>query len=160
MRKFCLNCGLDMPPETTVCPMCGVSLAGEDSDFVDRLIAALRHPVPDRAGLAINILADMLHEPRAILPLIHLLSTSNDAEILRQAVQALGHFGDPRAVEPLLALASRLETALIVRRAVVDALACIGGDGAESGLWAALEDPSASVRELAQAKLAELKRSL
>ncbi len=43
----------------------GQSLAAGGEDFVDKLIAALRHPEPTRAAVAIQILSEMLAEPRA-----------------------------------------------------------------------------------------------
>ena len=99
-------------------------LAAEDSSsFVDKLIAALRHPVADRAGLAIDIcLASRLHEPRAIARFIALLSASKDAATLKQAALALGQFGDARAVEPLRALRAQPATPLVARLAAVVAL--------------------------------------
>ncbi len=134
--------------------------ANEDGlTLVDKLLVALRHPVPDRAGLAIDVLAYRLREPKAIVPLIKLLSESMDAEVLKQAALALGYFRDPRAVEPLRALRGGQTTPLVVRLAAVEALAQIGGEEAERGLCEALADLNESVQGRAAGKLGERRRA-
>lgn len=130
----------------------------QEGDYVDRLIVAMRHPVPDRAGLAIDVLAYMLHERRAVQPLIQLLHEAEDMSILKQAVLALGHLGDPQAIPPLIELLRDEDAPLVARHAAVEALAQIGGPEAEEGLRIALAGPSAAVRKLAEARLAALQR--
>lgn len=76
MVFYCPDCWAEVRAESEHCPACGRSLAASDVDFVDKLISALHHPEPTRAALAIQILSDMLAEPRAILPLINLLGTA------------------------------------------------------------------------------------
>lgn len=140
------------------CSRCGAVLDPPATDFVDKLIAALRHPVSDRAGLAIDVLTYQMHEPGAIVPLIDLLHSDADAAVLKQAVLALGYFQDARAVEPLVELLENENTPLVARHAAVAALAQIGGPRAIGGIRSALVDPSEPVRDLARAKLAELCR--
>ena len=149
MLRFCPNCWAEVPSDSQSCPCCGRSLAAGDEDYIDKLICALRHPEPTRAALAIQVLIEMLAEPRAIEPLIGLLDTASDAYVLKCAAAALGRFGDPRAVGPLGRLALDASNPLVVRMAAVDALARIGGDHAQALLSAAVSDPSPSVRELA-----------
>ena len=127
-----------------------------EGDYVDRLIVALRHPVPDRAGLAIDVLAYMLREPRAVQPLIELLHETEDMSILKQAVLALGHLRDPQAIPPLIELLRDEDAPLVARHAAVEALAQIGGQEAEEGLRIALAGPSAAIRKLAEARLTAL----
>jgi hypothetical protein len=112
-------------------------LTAEGEDYVDKLIAALRHFEPTRAALAIQILSEMLAEPRAILPLIELLDTAQDAYVLHSAVVALGRFADPRAVPALAQRTLDLTAPLVVRLAAVDALSRIGGDAAGAAQFAA-----------------------
>jgi HEAT repeat protein len=131
----------------------------DELTLVDKMILALRHPVPDRAGLAIDVLTRMLHEPRAIVPLIELLDYSRDAAILKQAALALGEFGDPRAAEPLRELLTTPSTALVVRLACVEALGRIGGPVAASGLRWALSDVNQSVRGKAATVLSQLEQA-
>lgn len=130
----------------------------QKADYVDRLIATLRHAVPDRAGLAIDVLAYMLGEPRAIEPLIALLYTTPDMAVLKQAVLALGRFRDQRAIAPLTELLSNADSPLVARHAAVEALAQIGGREAEAGIAISLSDPSPPVRKLAEVKLAAMQR--
>lgn len=153
MARYCPDCWAEVPPASQHCPTCGRSLAVTDEDYVDKLICALRHPEPTRAALAIQVLSEMLAEPRAIMPLIQLLDIASDAYVLKCAVAALGRFADQRAVAPLGRVALDVSKPLVVRLAAVDALAHIGGDQAQATLRAALTDPRPSVRERAQQAL-------
>jgi HEAT repeat protein len=102
---------------------------------MEKLIAALRHFGPTRAGLAIQILSEMPAEPRAIPPLIELLDTARDAYVLHSAVVAPGRFADPRAVPALATRALDLTTPLVVRLAAVDALSRIVRDDNDTEEW-------------------------
>lgn len=144
---YCANCWVEVPPDAACCPACGRSLTADGEDYVDKLIAALRHFEPTRAALAIQILSEMLREPRAVVPLIELLDTARDAYVLYSAVAALGRFADARAVPALARQALGLTTPLVVRTAAVDALARIGGDQARAALASALADPNVTVRD-------------
>lgn len=152
MTFYCPGCWAEVPGEAQTCPACGHSLAGGE-EYVDKLIAALRHPEPTRAALAVYILSDMLAEPRAVLPLIELLEAARDAFVLQSAARALGHFADARAVPALAHRALDVTSPLVVRVAVVDALARIGGDLARAALEGALGDPNGTVREHAEQAL-------
>ena len=153
MVRWCQYCWAEVPARAECCPVCGHSLLSEDQGYVDKLIAALRHVEPTRAGLAIQILSEMLAEPRAVVPLIELLGTARDAHVLRSAAVALGRFGDERAVPALSRRALDLASPLVVRVAAVDALAGIGGDQARAGLEGALADPNGVVRNHARGAL-------
>jgi len=144
-----------MPEPRDRCPACGQSLAAGDEDFVDKLITALRHPEPTRAGLAIYILSERLAEPRAILPLIDLLGVARDTAVLHDAVAALGRFADRRAVPSLARLLLDTETPLVVRVAIVEALARIGGDVARAAIERVLSDPNTIVSERARRALGD-----
>lgn len=150
---YCPRCWTEVSERRDRCPACGQSLPMGDEDFVDKLIAALRHPEPTRAGLAIHILGERLAEPRAILPLIDLLHTASDAAVLRDAVAALGHFADRRAAPSLARLLLDTETPLVVRVAAVEALTRIGGDAAQVAIEHALVDSNTIVRERARRAL-------
>jgi HEAT repeat protein len=128
-------------------------LTANNEDFVDKLTAAIRHPEPTRAALAIQVLSEMLAEPRAIPLLIDLLDTAHDAYVLRCAVVALEGFADRRAAPALSKLLLNMAMPLVVRVAAVDALARIGGGEAQATLLRALADPNSSVRERAAGAL-------
>ena len=156
---YCPHCWGDVPENSRLCPACGRALATDGETFVEKLIAAIHHTEPTRAALAIQVLSEMLAEPRAIPPLIGLLDTAHDAYVLRSAVLALGRFADRRAVPALRRVMLDSETSLIVRAAVVDALAQIGGGEARQALGQALTDPSASVRKRACQALRDWRRA-
>ena len=153
MVRWCPNCWTEVPAQAECCPECGHSLLAEDESYVNKLITALRHVEPTRAVLAIQILSEMLAEPRAIVPLIELLGTARDAHVLRSAAVALGRFGDARAVPALSRRALDLASPLVVRVAAVDALAGIGGAQSRATLEGALADPNSAVRDHARAAL-------
>jgi HEAT repeat protein len=152
MIRFCPKCWNEIPLEATVCPMCGAALI-EALSFTDKLIAALRHREPTRAGLAIDILTGWLHEPRAVEPLCELLDHTTDASILKQAATGLGHLGDRQAVPALTRLLQDTSRAYVARCAAAEALGHIGGAEAQQALQAALDDPLASIRTTAQQAL-------
>lgn len=153
MVRYCPNCWAEVPAENERCLACGRPLAADDEDYVDKLIQAMRHPEPTRAALAIQVLSEMLAEPRALLPLIQLLDVASDAYVLKCTIAALGRFADDRAVGPLGRVVLDLSKPLVARLAAVDALAHIGGQEARALLLAASADPSRSVRERARQAL-------
>jgi len=153
MPRWCPRCWAEVPEPSECCPACGRSLLASGEDYVHKPIAGLRHPEPTRAALAIQILSEMLAEPRAIVPLIELLGTARDGEVLRSAAVALGRYGDERAVPALSRRALDLTSLLAVRLAAVDALAAIGGEQAHVALEGALADPNSIVRDHARRAL-------
>ena len=153
MIRFCPKCWNEVPIEATVCPTCGATLI-EALSFTDKLIGALRHREPTRAGLAIDILTGWLHERRAVEPLCDLLDQATDAAILKQAATGLGRLGDQRAVPALTRLLQDTSRAYVARCAAAEALGQIGGAEAERALQAALGDPLSSIRVTAHQALA------
>jgi len=155
MIRFCTNCWAEADADQTHCPACGHPLDAEMS-FVDKLIAALRHREPTRAGLAIDILAYHLHELRAVEPLCRLLDATTDVAILRQAARGLGALGDRRAVPALARLLADESRAFVARQAAAEALGQLGGDEAEHALTTALSDPLSTVREAARRAIRDM----
>ncbi len=156
MIRYCPRCWAEVDWEATVCPTCRAPLYEQEEDFVDKLIAALRHPEPTRAGLAIDILAGFMHDTRAVEPICELIGRNNDIAILRQAARALGRLGDRRAVATLAQLLADESRPFVARQAAAEALGQLGGDEAQQALMAALTDPLASVREATYKALAQL----
>jgi HEAT repeat protein len=132
----------------------GQAALGESLSHTDKLIAALRHPEPTRAGLAIDILTGWLHEPRAVEPLCDLLDHATDAAILKQAASGLGRLGGQRAIPALTRLLQDPSRAYAVRCAAAEALGRVGGPEAQRALQTVLADPLASIRSAAQQALA------
>jgi HEAT repeat protein len=155
MTRFCTNCWAEVDADQTRCPACGHPLDAEMS-FIDKLIAALRHREPTRAGLAIDILAFQLHEPRAVEPLCALLDSATDAAILKQAARGLGALGDQRAVPALARLLADESRAFVARQAAAEALGLLGGDEAWQALQAAKIDRLETIRAAVQRALGAL----
>jgi HEAT repeat protein len=154
MIHYCPHCWQEIPAGADPCPHCGETTDETGLTFVERLLRTLRHPEPTRAGLAIDILAERLRDPRAVEPLIGLLSESTDAAILKQAARGLGLLGDPKAVPPLVQLLGDPEVAFVVRCEAAFALGTLGGKDAEAALRAAVDDPRPSVSRAARQALA------
>jgi HEAT repeat protein len=152
MIRFCPKCWNEVAMEATTCPACGASLI-EELSFTDKLLAALGHREPTRAGLAIDVLTNWLREPRAVEPLCDLLDRSTDAAILKQAAVGLGRLADGRAIPALARLLTNPSRAFVARQAAADALGQIGGVAAQRILQTALDDPLASIRAAAQRAL-------
>lgn len=152
MLRFCPKCWNEVPLEAARCPACGVDL-NETLDFTDKLIAALRHREPTRAGLAIDILTRWRPEPRAVEPLCELLNHATDAAILKQAALGLGRLRDQRAAPALSRLLLNGSRAFVARQAAAEALGQIGGAEARQALQVALNDDLASIRIAAQRAL-------
>jgi HEAT repeat protein len=99
---FCPNCWHVVQEDTVHCPHCGVDIPFllQGRDYIDTLIAALRHPEPQTPIRVATILGN-LRTPRAVVPLLDLLEGDADVYQKAAAIQALGKIGDRRA-EPLL----------------------------------------------------------
>jgi hypothetical protein len=153
MIRFCPHCWAEVNFDQVQCAACGCALDEAEMSFTDKLIGALRHREPTRAGLAIDILVDGLHELRAVEPLCELLDRASDAAILKQAARGLGRLGDRRAAPALARLLSNNKRAFVARQAAAEALGQIGGDESQQALSAALADPLPTVRAAAQRAL-------
>lgn len=153
--RYCPHCWAELGYEATTCTNCGASLSEEQS-YVDRLIAALHHPEPTRAGLALDILSGWLHETRAVEPICALVEHTSDPAMLKQAAHALGRLGERRAVPTLARLLGDPSRPFVARQAAAQALGQLGGAEAFQALTLALADPLASIREAAQRALAEM----
>jgi len=151
--RYCPHCWREVPLEPGPCPHCGQPTDDSDASYVERLIGSLNHPEPTRAGLAIQILADMLHEARAVDPLIHLLDTVHDASVLTQAVRALGTLGDPRAAPSLARILFDTEAPLSARVEAATALGRLGGSTAREALQRAATAEYASIADAARTAL-------
>lgn len=156
MIRYCPHCWQDVPLDADRCPACGESLDDSGQTFVDRLLASLHHPEPTRAGLAIDILAGRLHEPRAVQPMVELLGRTGDGAVLVQAARGLGELGDRQAVLALVRLLGDAERPFVARRAAALALGRLGGSAAMRALQTAVDDPRPSVAAAAREALLDL----
>lgn len=154
--RYCPNCWKEVPPGAGACPHCGAATDDSALPFADRLLRTLRHPEPTRAGLAIEILAERLHDRRAVAPLADLLTASADMEIRRQAARGLGALADAAALPALQRVLEDGEVPYVVRSEAARALGRIGGEAAEAALRRAVHDPRASVAQAASLALEAL----
>ncbi|HBY98920.1 MAG TPA: hypothetical protein DEP84_34065 [Chloroflexi bacterium] len=139
MRRFCPSCWAENEPRATVCAACGATLDETGKDFVAKMIDAVGHPEPTRAGIAIEVLGQRLREPRAVDALIARLKRRGDfMEITADAARALGAIGDRRAVPALIELLADPDRALVARIAAAEALGTLDDPGASHALKAAL----------------------
>lgn len=149
MAFYCPRCWAEMSERMVSCPQCGGSIDEPGLDLVDKMIGALRHPEPTRAGLAVYVLTEMLHEPRSVEPLIALMQARPDLAVLCAAAAGLGRLGDVRAVPALAALLDDEEAGLPARVAAVHALARIGGPAVAPALERARHSDWGSIRDAA-----------
>jgi HEAT repeat protein len=153
MIHYCPHCWEDIPEGANPCPHCGATTDETGLPFVDRLLLTLGHPEPTRAGLAIDILAERLREPRAVPPLTRLLNTARDMAILQQAARGLGLLADGSAVPALVQLLENAEAPLIARCEAALSLGRLGGEEAWQALSAAAANPHPSLAEAARQAL-------
>lgn len=98
MTFFCTRCWGEVAEAAVRCPHCGDDIAARQSrsDFVDKLLAALRHPEPTTPIRAAWILG-CRREPRAVPALVRLAAASSDPFLAEAAVTALGQIGGQEA---------------------------------------------------------------
>jgi len=153
MISYCAKCWQENPTDSRVCRNCGARLAGDNANYVGKLIQALSHPEPSTVQRAAWILGE-LRSSEAVEPLVRLLQTSAEAGALESAAEALGKIRDERAVESLSHLVS--SSFLRVRLAAVRSLENIGGQRSLVALKGALNDPNSSVVTSARAAIIRL----
>jgi len=102
MTFYCPNCWNEVAAEVGLCPRCGALIQQllAEQDYVDKLIAALKHPEPTTPIRAAWILGER-RETRAVEPLMRVVRECHDPFIVEAAVEALGKIGDPRCREIL-----------------------------------------------------------
>ena len=132
-----------------LCPACNISCDAEAETYVEKLIATLFSRDPTRVGMAVDVLTLWLHEERAVVPLIHLVQTTQDMECMWLAAQGLGRLGDPAAVPALIELLHDADRPYVARVAAAKSLGQLGGDEAIAALRRACHDPRPSVAQAA-----------
>lgn len=153
---FCPNCRAENKAEDEFCRNCGTKLDAYTGDYVETLIRfSLKHPVPSISAMAAEILGK-IGDIRALEPLIKILDSSEEPELLEAAVEALGNLRDNRAVSYLLNFMKR--GTVSARLKAVKSIEKIGGAKALAALEKiAAGDPSISVRNEAKEALTRMK---
>ncbi len=150
----CSTCWAEVPGDGDCCPHCGArSLTSSEAPYTEKLIAALRHPVPETRALAAIVLGHR-HELLALPALAACLREEADMGVLAAVVETLGRLEDCRAVAPLaerLARPVALAVALAIVRALAD-LAHLGCAAARDVLASPPPHlPERAAREIRQA---------
>jgi len=115
---------------------------------IEPLLAMLRHPVPLTRSPAARVIG-LTGDPRALSPLLDLLSGDSQWLVRMWAAKALGDLGLPAAVAPLTRALQRDEKDR-VRAAAAEAIGKLRPPNAAELLRAACEtDPDGGVRKIA-----------
>jgi hypothetical protein len=129
MTYFCPACWREVGAAAVKCPRCHSDLAALDHRaFVDKLLAALRHPEPTTRQRAAFVLGE-LHATAAVAAFDALVFATPEPFFACEMVMALGKIDSPEAQQ------------LLIRR---------GGSAAALALEHAACDRSPSVRRLAR----------
>lgn len=108
--------------------------------------------------MAVDVLTEWLHEPRAIVPLTMLLARKDDPYPLVLAARGLGWLGDPQAVPALARLLLDENKPFVARIAAAEALGSLGGGNAHRALEQAKASRRPSVSKAATRALEQLRR--
>lgn len=119
---FCPHCWFEIEPGVVHCPRCQASLTEDHRDYVDKLIAALRHPeafTQRRAAYVLGLIGDL----RAVEALIAVLQHSEaDPYVRAQAAETLGLIGTSQARSALEQAAKDANQSVLVRHTAAAAL--------------------------------------
>ena len=99
VRFYCPECWQDFTKDFEVCPGCGFKIREfyERKDYVEKLIIALKSPVPEIPFNAALFLG-RIKDARAVRPLIDCIENNGDVFIIREAIRALGEIGTMEAI--------------------------------------------------------------
>lgn len=115
MITYCPRCWTELATAVTSCPSCGADLVDDRRDYVDKLIAALRHPEPLTQRRAAYVLG-LRAEKRAVQPLIEILNGPADVYVRAEAACALGKIGTASARTALQWADANMHESFLVRR--------------------------------------------
>lgn len=103
MVRYCSQCWAQNPYEAVTCAACGADLREESGDRVERMIAALGHPLGETRRLVAGLLGKT-GDPRAVAALSAAVGEAigrRDWELLDGVVEGLAASGSPEAVAGL-----------------------------------------------------------
>lgn len=119
---FCPYCWLEIESGVVICPQCQASLTEDHRNYVDKLIAALRHPegfTQRRAAYVLGLIGD----PRAVEALIAVLQHGEaDPYVRAQVTETLGLIGTSKARSVLEQVANDANQSVLVRHKAATAL--------------------------------------
>lgn len=102
--SFCPRCWAYLNPAALVCGECGCDLVEyQKLPYVEKLIVALKHPIPENRMVAIQVLGDL--RSTAALPASRsILETEKDCYVLREVVASLRKIGTTESMDLLKGL--------------------------------------------------------
>jgi HEAT repeat protein len=103
MTYYCIQCWAEIEKNEMACPHCGADQDGLGREsYVEKLIRALHHPVPETSIRAAHILGSV--KSTAAVPALSKLAASNvDPFVRAAAIEALGNIGDATVIPALQA---------------------------------------------------------
>lgn len=125
--------------------------------YIEKLLETVLSNETSRAGMAVDVLTQWLHEPRAIVPLTMLLERKNDPYPLVIGARGLGRLGDRATVPALAELLLNESQPYVGRVAAAEALRRIGGEESIKVLEQACQSSRPSVAEAANRALESLR---
>lgn len=115
--------------------------------YVEKLLDTVLSKETTRAGMAVDVLTKLIHEPRAITPLTMLLERTGDPYHLVIGARGLGWLGDEAAIPALTKLLLDESQPYVARVAAAEALGWIGGQESVQALEQAMRSQRPSVVE-------------
>lgn len=156
---FCPNCR--RPFESLqVCPDCNLATDAATITYIERLLETVLSKETSRAGMAVDVLTQWLHEPRAVVPLTMLLERKNDPYPLVIGARGLGWLGDAVAVPALAKILLNESQPYVARVAAAKTLGRIGGEESIQALNQAVQSSRPSVSDAALESLREIKQEI
>ena len=115
---YCPNCWQSFRKDADRCPACGFDIrrSWDAREYTDKLVAALRHPVPETV-IRVACILGQRREVRGVETLAELVKTTPDVYVAAAGVRALGQIGTPEALAFLQTLMNH--PAQMVREGVI-----------------------------------------
>lgn len=118
LTYFCPNCWVELSFDQQICPQCGYVLDAFDSlTYEDKLLAALKHILPDRRIMAAQILGN-LHSVRALKEFESIVAGGEENYYLLRAVLLAAAKIDHPDRQRILQKATHHSSALVAALAV------------------------------------------
>jgi hypothetical protein len=101
---FCPQCWKEIPESALECPHCCYDLSGyERLSYEEKLILALRHPLPENQLMAVRLLGD-LRSVRAVDCFQKMLAIETEFYLVREVVRSLRRIGTAEAAAAVMGL--------------------------------------------------------
>jgi HEAT repeat protein len=144
MAFYCWRCFSEMRLSLEICPRCGAAQDIDQRNYMEKLRAAVVHPLAETRRRAIFLLGEK-RVAEAVGDLQEIIARDPDPFLAEEAAIALGKIGDEKAREALTDAARH--KSFIVRARAIEALAAAGGRWQRLANDLARQDSSAMVRQ-------------